>query len=271
MLALPPALLAVLGTVAYVFEAVDPTVKQTVSDRVLELAGTFLTPSTVEDIVRPTVDRVVEQGSGGLAAISFAVSLFAASRATAVVMEVMRITFEEKPRSALARRLRAVGYTFALVAGLVLVLPALAVGPRVVQSVTGWVGSPEVAEEVVSILYWPVVALAGTALLTMFFRLVLPRDGSWRQDVPGAICAVMLWILGGLALRVYADWSFDPASVFGPLAAPVVLLLWFYVSGFALLLGVELNSQLQPGGRRRKDGSDPRSPRHDRVAKENGD
>lgn len=58
----------------YVFEAVDPTVKQTVSDRVLELAGTFVTPSTVEDIVRPTVDRVIEQGSGGLAAISFAVS-----------------------------------------------------------------------------------------------------------------------------------------------------------------------------------------------------
>ncbi len=85
----------------------------------------------------------------------------------------------------------------------------------------------ELAAKTVSVLYWPVVALVGMALLTAFFHLFLPRDTSWRRDVPGAVFAVLVWLVGGVALRVYAGWSIDARSVFGPLSSPVVLLLWF--------------------------------------------
>lgn len=260
ILALPSALLAVLGMLGYLFNIVDPSIAEEVRHRVISVASTFLTQATVEDIVRPTMNNVLERGSGGTAVIWFSVALWLASRATAVVMEVMRIAFEEKPRSAWRRRIRALGYTFGMVVSLIILLPIFVVGPEIIQMVTGWIGLASVGSFFVEILYWPVAALAATALVATFYHLVLPRDSSWWSDVPGAFLAVVMWILGGLALRVYAAWSLGEGSVFGPLGSPIALLLLLYVTGLALLLGVEFNSQMQLGGRPRK-GSGERPPR----------
>ena len=68
--------------------------------------------------------------------------------------------------------------------------------------------------------------------------------------------AVIFWVVGSLLVRLYAQWTLESGSMYGSLSAPLVLLLWLYVVGLAVLLGAELNSEIeklwpsgqQPGG-----------------------
>lgn len=70
------------------------------------------------------------------------------------------------------------------------------------------------------------------------------RDSAWRWSTPGALCALVLWISSTFAARVYFD-HVDYARSYGHLAGVVMLLLWLYVTNGAILIGGEMNSEIE--------------------------
>jgi membrane protein len=66
----------------------------------------------------------------------------------------------------------------------------------------------------------------------------------WRRDLPGALLAAVAWLAAAFGLRAYVGTVLEE-GVFGSLAAPIVLMLWLYVSAVALLVGAELNAELE--------------------------
>lgn len=251
LLALPPALLAVLGSVGYVFELVGQDTTREVREQLIAVAQTFLTSSTVDDVVTPTVDTVLEEGRAGIIGGGVLLALWSTSRATAVVVEVVRIASEVKPREAdWRRRLVALLYTLALVLALVVLLPLLIVGPRIASLLASPFGLEDTAVTVWSILYWPGVIAVGVVILATSYYVVLERRRPWKGQLAGASLAVVVWLVGSIALRLYATWSVESRNIFGPLSAPLILLLWLYVAGIAVLVGAELNGVLH----RRREG-----------------
>lgn len=243
LLSLPPALLAVLGTVGYVAGALGEETVARIEMRILQAAGAFLTPSTVDEIVRPTVRNLLREGRADVISLSVVLGLWSASRATSAAIDTMRIAYgtTERPPS-WRTRLLGLAITVAISAGVVFVLPVLVAGPRLMAAVLPF---GERLAAVARLLYWPVVAVLGVGLLAAFYHFALRRRTPWRRDVPGAVLALVLWVLGGLAVRVYAEWTIETRSTYGSLSAPLVLLLWLYVTGLAVLIGAELNAEVE--------------------------
>lgn len=246
LLSLPPAMLAILGGLGYVASAFGPDVVEPVRDRVLDVAGTFLTRQTVQDVLAPLVDDLLSEGRADIISIGVVVALWSASRATNVLMEAVRVAYDVKERRPLfKRRLLALGLTLAGMLGAVLLLPVLVVGPRFGAYVAAPLGLSQVIEALFRFLYWPVVAALGILFLAALYHLALPERTPWRRDLPGAVVALVLWLAGGTVMRLYARWSIEANSAFGPLAAPVVILLWLYATAVAMLLGAEVNAELE--------------------------
>ena len=91
------------------------------------------------------------------------------------------------------------------------------------------------------------LAVILVAVLTTLYHLGTPWSTPWVRDLPGALLALAGWLAGSLALRVYLAQSVTGEdSIYQSFAAPLaVLLLWLYVLGFAVLVGAELNAEIE--------------------------
>jgi membrane protein len=85
--------------------------------------------------------------------------------------------------------------------------------------------------------------LLGFALVYHFAPDI--REQKWKWVTPGAVFGVTLWILASLAFRLYLSYFDSYAKTYGSLGAVIVLMLWFYVTGIAILVGGEVNSEIE--------------------------
>ncbi len=96
----------------------------------------------------------------------------------------------------------------------------------------------------ISIFYWPVVVAGSVLMLTLLYHVSVPTRTKWWREVPGALLALLIWIICAAVLReVLAAW-FDPLSIYGSLAAPIAVLLWLYITALAVLIGATLNAEI---------------------------
>lgn len=244
LVALPPTMLAVLGSIGYVAGAFGPDLAGRVQARLLEFGSTFLSPSTMGEIVRPAVENTLRTGRAHLVSLGILLALWPASRATAVLVEAIRLAYgTEAPRNGWRRRLSALALTAVTTVGVVVLLPLLVAGPWV-AALAEPLGLDVAVTAIWRMLYWPFLGVLGIVGLSVFYRMAIRQRLPWRGVLPGSALALVVWVVGGFAVRAYASWLVDSSSVYGPFAAPVVLMLWLYVTGFAVLLGAELNGRL---------------------------
>ncbi len=265
--ALPPTLLALLGAAGFVGDALGPGITQGIVQQVVAASATVLAPSTVEQVVKPTIEAVMSQGRADVLSIGALLALWSASRSSYVVMDTLTIAYdlEDVPRSFWWRRLMAVMFTLAGILLAAVVLPILVAGPRFGAALVRPLGLAEDFALVWRIAYWPLVVVLGVAVLTAIYHFSVPkkalakRRNPFRRDVPGAVLALVLWLLIGMALRAYVSWTFTSSSIYGSLAAPMVLLLWLYFTALSVLMGAELNAEIgkmwpiEDGAERRAD------------------
>jgi membrane protein len=93
---------------------------------------------------------------------------------------------------------------------------------------------------------WLVLAAAVLFSFAVLYRFAPNlRDHEWRSSTPGALCALVLWIGSTFAARLYFDHINDYACSYGHLNGVVMLLLWLYVTNGAILIGGEMNSEIE--------------------------
>jgi membrane protein len=129
--------------------------------------------------------------------------------------------------------------------GAVAVIPLVVAGPRLGAAIGRPLGLGEAFATLWRVGYWPGVGLLGFAVLTTFYHFAPSWRTPWRREVPGAVAALLVWLAGGAALRLYAIISIQGASAYRGLAAPIVLLLWIYITALAVLVGAELNAEIE--------------------------
>jgi membrane protein len=88
------------------------------------------------------------------------------------------------------------------------------------------------------------VALISLALLATLYHLAVPVRIPWRRALPGAVVALVLWLVGSTLLRMWLEWAFRSTATYGPLSAPVAVLVFLYLTALAILIGAELNAEI---------------------------
>src|SRR5262249_25328355 len=93
---------------------------------------------------------------------------------------------------------------------------------------------------------WLAMALPAVVGLAILFRYGPDRQRpKWRWVMPGAILATLLWIIASVAFSFYVSHFGSYDKTFGPLGAVVILLMWLYLSAYAICIGAELNAELE--------------------------
>jgi membrane protein len=182
-----------------------------------------------------------QKGAVGIAAVvSILLALWGGAAAMKTLMNALNIIYhEEEDRGYF--KLTAVA--LALTLGFILI-GAISIGLIVaLPPILAQIGLGDAGRTAASLGRWPfllVVALFGLAVL---YRYAPSREKpEWHWVSPGAIVATMLWVAGSALFAVYAQNFGNYNKTYGSLAAIVVLMLWLYISAFAVLLGAEVNS-----------------------------
>ena len=188
----------------------------------------------------PTVDAVFSDGRFDLISVGFVLSLWSGSRALNVLVDTVSIMYGQSgvrgivPTRALSFSL----YVVALLVG-VITIPLVLIGPTLLGEFLPptW--------DFLTFLYWPVVSLLVIAAFTSLYHVSTPRRSPWTRDIPGAVLTLLIWVMASFAVRGTIAASLGGASIYGPLSAPIVLLIWLYMLAIAVLIGAAFNAAIR--------------------------
>ena len=240
LLSLPPLVLGLFGGVGYLGEWLGAGTVNQIVNGIQEYARNFLTDQVINGTLVPTVSDVLQEGRFDLISVGFLLSVWSGSRALNVFVDTISIMYGQSGVRGIVqtRALSLSLYFLSLVVGVV-VIPLVVIGPT-------WLGGilpPEA--ELLTWLYWPVVTVLAVASIATLFHISTPRRTPWRRDVPGALLTLVLWVVASFVLRGTINASLDSTSIYGPLSAPIVLLIWLYFLAIAVLIGAALNAAIR--------------------------
>jgi len=239
ILSLPPLVFALAGGIGYVAQRLDVRTISGFREQILALAARLLTSDAVTKVIAPTLDDVLSGGRFSVISIGFLIALWSGSRALNVFVDTITIMYGLGGRRSFVRT-RALSFSLYLVFLLigVILLPLVLAGPGLVDRLL-----PRQLD-VVGLLYWPVVLLGSMCFLGTLYHLSIPVRTRWRADLPGALVTLAIWIGGSALLREVLSAVNGSTSIYGPLAAPIAVLLWLYLISIAILIGAAFNAAL---------------------------
>ncbi|MFJ8358235.1 YihY/virulence factor BrkB family protein [Streptomyces sp. NPDC093984] len=239
LLSVPPLLLCLVGLLGYVDHWTGTDTIQSLQNNILDASRTVLSDRGVKEIAQPILHDVLKAGRPDVVSIGFLFALWSGSRAVNVFVDTITVMYGlDGTRGIVKTRLLAfVLFIVALLIGSV-ALPLMVAGPDAVVNVVPW------STTVVQVLYWPVVIVLSVVFLTTLYHVSVPVRSPWVEDVPGALVALAMWVLGSFLLRIYLTHTVEGPTIYGSLAAPVAVLLWIGVSAFAVLVGAAVNAAI---------------------------
>lgn len=240
LLSLPPLVLGLFGGVGYVGQWIGAANVASVRASIETYAAQFLTSDLIATTLVPTVDDVFTDGRADLISVGFVLSLWSGSRALNVFVDTISIMYGQSGLRGIVqtRALSFSLYVFALLLGVV-TIPLVLIGPTLVGRILpeGW--------QWLTVLYWPFVSVLTVASLTSLYHVATPRRSPWTRDLPGAVLTLVLWVISSFVVRGIIASSLGGSSIYGPLSAPIVLLIWLYFIAIAVLIGAALNAAVR--------------------------
>ena len=238
ILSVPPLVFALAGAIGFVSEQFTAAQIDDVRNAVLEVSRQALTDRAVDNIIEPTIKEVLNGGRYDVISIGFILALWSGSRALNVFVDTITIMHGLGGHRGIVatRALSFLLYAMAMVTGAVSI-PLVVAGPGLIDRVL-----PE-RLDVLNSLYWPLVLAVCICFLATLYHVSVPVRTNWSFNLPGATFSLFCWIAGSYVLRwVLTVTAAESRSIYGPLAAPIAVLLWLYLLAIAVLIGAAVNA-----------------------------
>lgn len=238
VVSVPPLLFALAGGIGYVADQFTPAQVEDVRVAIIDLSRQALTDRAVDTVIEPTVSDVLEVGRFDVVSLGFVLALWSGSRALNVFVDTITVMHGLGGERSIVRTraLSFVLYVMAIITGVV-TLPLVVAGPTMVRQLL-----PNRADFLMT-FYWPVVVVLCICFLATLYHVSVPVRTNWSFNLPGATFSLVAWVLGSYALRwVLTVTAADSRSIYGPLAAPIAVLLWLYLVAIAVLIGAAVNA-----------------------------
>ena len=205
-----------------------------------------LMPGEAARLVDHILHEIIGRQRGWLLLTSLSGALWSASGGVTSAMSGLNRCYDVPDRSSYGRRkLIALAFTACAGGGVIVATAALLIGPSWAHHLWSWIGLGSLFDVVWRYLRWAIAATATTLVLgAVYYFLPNVRQHKTRYIVPGAVVAVLLWVVASLLFNTYVAHFSRYAKTYGALGAVVVLMMWLYLSSFVALLGGEVNAVL---------------------------
>jgi membrane protein len=238
LLAIFPALIALVAIYGLAF---DP---QQVEQHVASLSA--MLPEQAKNILLEQLHSLTSTGGTALgfgAIAGIVLALWSASAGVRTLMEALNVAYdEEEDRGVIRFYGTALLLTLGAIFGVLVAIGAVVALPAVINMI----GLGNLLENVVSYARWPILALAVILGLAIVYRFgPSRRPARWAWVSPGAVVATVLWIAGSALFSLYVSKFGNYNETYGAMGAVVILLMWFLLSAYAVLIGAEVNAEME--------------------------
>lgn len=240
-LSLPPLLLGMLGSLAYIAPLFGPETLTTIEDQLIGTASRFFSTNVVSEIIEPTVRDIVQGARGEVVSLGFVISLWAGSSAISAFVDSIVEAHDQTPlRHPVRQRFYALGLYVAMLVFAIVTAPFLALGPRKIAEYI-----PNTWDSFMRFGYYPVLFVGLAVAVNILYRVSLPKPLPSHRLVYGSVLAAAVFLTATFGLRVYLTWITSTGYTYGALATPIAFLLFAFFLGFAIMFGAELNAAIE--------------------------
>ncbi len=203
-------------------------------------------PNTeVYDIIHDQIVRIAGDKNSGLLTIGMLGAIWSTSAGVSAIIDTLNTAYDiQEGRAWWKVRLTSLGLTIALAIFIVLSFVVVVAGPALAERVAVWAHLGPAFEWTWRIVQWPVVFGLVAFAIAIIYYYAPDAEQEWIWITPGSVLATLLWLLTTLAFKFYVQ-RVASYNAYGAIGGVIVLLLWFYVSGLAVLIGAELNSEIE--------------------------
>ena len=228
---------------------------------VLALASFFPLTNLTDDVVRTLrpvapgeivtfleeqLRRISNADSGGILTIGIVGAIWSSSAALVAIVSSLNRAYDiEETRPWWKVRLTAVGLTVVLAVLVLISFTLVVAGPTITEHFASSLQIGHVFEWSWKILQWPVAFFLVSLAVGLVYYFAPDAEQDWVWITPGAAVGTLLWMVSSLAFRYYVTNFADYNATYGAVGGVIALLLWFYISGLALLVGAELNAEIE--------------------------
>jgi membrane protein len=207
---------------------------------------TQLLPRDALALVQDNVHQLVAGQRGGLLSFGILAALWTSSSAVTAIMDSLNRAYNvEESRPFWKVRGLAILLTIGLSLLIIVSLVLLTFGPQIGGWIADFLGLGGVFQVAWNLLRWPVIVFFLILALALVYYLAPDVEQEWKWITPGAVCATLAWIGASLGFAFYVN-NFGSYNVtYGSIGTVIVLLTWMYVTGLLILVGGEINSEIE--------------------------
>jgi len=259
LLALFPLLLFLIAMLGYFAEAGTELRRD-----MLRYLSTVV-PRSASTLIRNTVDEITQNTGGGKLSFGLLAALWAASYGMGAISETLNSAYgvrESRPWWKV--KLTAIALTIVIAVLTIAALTLVLYGGDIGEALAIRLGLGEVFTMAWKILQWPIVlAFVLFAFALIYFFAPDIHEQRWYWITPGSLVGVGLWLLVSFIFRLYLRYFDNYSVTYGSLGAVIILMLWFYLTGSAILIGGGVNAEIENAA---ADAGTPGAKRHGRKS-----
>ena len=218
---------------------------QSVTDDITSALAPVASPEVLA-LIQEQMQRLANAESGGLLTFGALAALWSSSAAIVSIVGALNRAYDiEESRPWWKVRLVAIGLTVGLAAFVLAALSLVLLGPTLAEYLGRATGLGRAFEWTWLVAQWPVALLLVATAVGLVFYFGPDADQDWAWITPGALVAAILWLLVSLGTKLYVANFTDYNASYGAIGGVMVLMLWFYVSSIAILVGAEMNAEME--------------------------
>jgi membrane protein len=203
-------------------------------------------PGSAYQLVRTTMNEIIETSSGGKLTLGLLVTLWSASAGVDSLRTALNRVHElRESRSWWKTKLQSLVLTLLFILVIAIVLGGLTAGWSLVKVTASGMGFEVTSPWVLTTIQWAAIVIVMLFATEVVYSWLPCFDKfHWVWISPGAVTAIIVWILFSGLFRLYLQYFNTYNKAYGSLGAVIILMLWMYIAGLALLLGGAINSVL---------------------------
>lgn len=237
-LALFPALLFLVAVISFL-------PMQNLMDTITTTLGR-VAPGDVMSILQDQIAKIAENKNGGLLTLGMLGTIWSTSSGVTAIIDSLNQAYDiQESRPWWKVRLTALGLTVALAVFIVASTILVLAGPTLAEKVAEWFHLGRVFTWTWKIVQWPFVFALVSVAIALLFYFAPDAEQQFIWMTPGSIVATTLWLLTSLAFKIYVTTFATYNATYGTIGGVIVLMLWLYVSSLAILVGAELNAEIE--------------------------
>lgn len=207
----------------------------------------LLVPPDGTQLIARTLRETTQHSGSGKATFGLLLALYAGTAGMRQLTSTLNAAYEvQEGRSWIHVQLTSLALTLAMSFLMIGALFLVFFGGEAAHWVGHQLGLGMLAYFVIKVLQWTIalfLVIVGFALIYYFAPDV--NDQRWYWITPGSIVGVALWAIASVVFRVYLHFFNSYSATYGSLGAVIILMLWFYVTGLAVLIGGEINATIE--------------------------